>query len=97
MEVDANPKSLACGQSFLCVQSVLVPNEEGVDTPYDLKSLFTLPLRTLCKNLGIANCESKNKFELRRAIAMFFSYKEKLEANGLKPSSHAGRLTSTLC
>jgi hypothetical protein len=28
---------------------------------------------------------------------MFFSYQEKLEANGLKPSSHAGRLTSTLC
>jgi hypothetical protein len=44
MEVDANPKSLACGQSLLCVQSVLVPNKEGVDTPYDLKSLFTLPL-----------------------------------------------------
>jgi hypothetical protein len=64
MEVDANPKSLAYGQSFLCVQSVLVPNEEGVDTPYDLKSLFTLPLQTLCKNLGITNCGSKNKFDL---------------------------------
>ena len=97
MEVDANPKSQSYGQSFLCVQSVLVPNEEGADTPYDLKSLFTLPLRTLCKNLGIANCGSINKFELRRAIAMVFSYQDKLEASGLKPSLHAGRLTSTLC
>jgi hypothetical protein len=97
LEVDANPKSQTYGQSFLCVQSVLVPNEEGIDTPYDLKSLFTVPLRTLCKNLGIANCGSKNKFELRKAIALFFTYQDKLEANGLNPSSHAGRLTSTLC
>jgi hypothetical protein len=44
MEVDANPKSLAYGPSFLCILSVLVTNEEGVDTPYDMKSLFTLPL-----------------------------------------------------
>ncbi len=62
-----------------------------------LKSLFTIPLRTLCKNLGIANCGSKNKYELRKGIALFFSYQDKLEANGLKPSSHAGRLTSTIC
>jgi len=97
LEVDPNPKSQTYGQSFMCVHSVLVPNEDGVEEPYDLKALFTLPLRTLCKNVGIANCGSKNKFECRRSIATFFSYQDELETNGLKPTSHAGRLTSTLC
>ena len=97
LEVDPNPKSSTYGKSFLCVHAVLVPSEEDANKTFDLKNLFTLPLRTLCRNMGITNCGSKNKFECRRAITAFLNYQEKLEANGLKPRSHAGRLTSTLC
>lgn len=52
----------------MCFHSVLVPNDEWLDKPFDLKALLTLPLRTLCKNLGVVNCRSKIKFECQRAI-----------------------------
>ena len=101
LEVNPNPTKTiqTYGQSLICVHSVLVPNEDGVEERerYDLKALFTLPLRTLCKNVGIANCGSKNKFECCRSMATFLSYQDKLETNGLRPTSHAGRQTSTLC
>ena len=83
----------------MCVHSVLMPSEEdAAGKRFDLKALLTPPLWTLSRNLGIANCGSKNKFECRRAmIAAIFSYQEKLETNELGPRSHAGDLTSTIC
>ena len=97
MEVDPNAKSQTYGRSFMCVQSVLLPNQQGVPSPYNRKDLFTVPLRTLCKNLGISNCGSKNKFECRRAIAAYLAYEEQLQKHGLQPSSYHGRQTSSLC
>jgi hypothetical protein len=99
LDVDPNPKSQMYGKSFMCVHSVLTPSEEAAaGKRFDLKALLTPPLWTLSRNLGIANCGSKNKFECRRAmIAAIFSYQEKLETNGLGPRSHAGDLTSTIC
>jgi hypothetical protein len=44
LEVAPNQKSQTYAQSFMCVHSVLVPNDELIDEPYDLKELFTLPL-----------------------------------------------------
>ena len=81
----------------MCVHSVLLSCEDNTENLFDLKTLFTIPLRILCRNLGIVNCGSKNKFECRRTIAALFLYQDKLETNGLMPRSHAGRLTSTLC
>ena len=83
----------------LCVSSIPFSCQAKtiLRNTFDLKTLFTLPLRILCRNLGIVNCGSKNKFECRRTIAALFSYQDDLETNGLKPRSHAWRLASTLC
>jgi hypothetical protein len=43
------------------------------------------------------NCGSLSKYEIRRAIATYFSYQERLEKNGMLPSSAASCMTSTVC
>lgn len=63
----------------------------------NLTTLTVSHLRQLCKNLGIMNCGSLSKYEIRRAIATYFSYQERLEKNGMLPSSAASRMTSTVC
>ena len=64
---------------------------------FDLKSLTVDHLRKLCTNIGIVNCGSQNKFNCRKAIATYFRYQDTLETSGLKPMSHASRVTSTIC
>jgi hypothetical protein len=96
MEVDPNSKSPTYGTSAMCVQSVVITNQEGQSSPFNLKDLYTLPLRKLAKNIGVANCGSKNKYDCRRAIAAYFEYHRTLTIHGLAPTSHHGRQTSTL-
>jgi hypothetical protein len=99
LEIDANPKSKAFGEEFLTAQSVRLqstsPNEPEV--VFDLKTLTVDHLRKLCTNIGIVNCGSHNKFNCRKAIATYFRYQNTLERNGLRPTSHASRVTSTIC
>jgi hypothetical protein len=47
--------------------------------------------------MGITNCGSRNNFNCQEAIAAYFRYEDTLDANGMKPTSHASRLTSTIC
>ena len=47
--------------------------------------------------MGITNCGSRNNFNCQEAIAADFRYEDTLDANGMKPTSHASRLTSTIC
>ena len=99
LEVDKSQKSSTYGQSFLCVHSVVIESGEqgGAETLVDLKGLFTVQLRTLCKNMGIPNSASRNKYECRRMLARLFTYQDKLETSGLKPTSNAGLMTSSIC
>ena len=64
---------------------------------FDLKSLIVEQSRKLCANLGIVSCGSQNKFNCRQAIAGYFRYQDALDINGMKPTSHASRLTSNIC
>lgn len=101
LEVDKSPKSSTYGQSFLCVHSVVIgggqDQEAGAETVVDLKGLFAVQLRTLCKNMGIPNSASRNKYECRRMLARLFTYQDKLETSGLKASSNAGLMTNSIC
>ena len=47
--------------------------------------------------MGITNCGSRNNFNCQEAIAAYFRYEDTLDTNGMKPTSHASRLTSTIC
>ena len=69
----------------------------GAETLVDLKGLFAMQLQTLCKNLGIPNSVSQNKYECCRMLARLFLYQDKLETIGLKPTSNAGLMISSIC
>jgi hypothetical protein len=99
LEIDSNSKSKGFGKEFLTAQSVrLQPTSpDQPEVIFDLKSLTVEQSRKLCANLGIANCGSQNKFNCRKAIARYFRYQDALDVNGMKPTSHASRLTSTIC
>ncbi|KAI2492718.1 hypothetical protein MHU86_21825 [Fragilaria crotonensis] len=96
LEVDSNRKSKNYGQENLVAQTVTV-NLNFKEIVVNLTTLTVSHLRQLCKNLGIMNCGSLSKYEIRRAIATYFSYQERLEKNGMLPSSAASRMTSTVC
>jgi hypothetical protein len=96
LEVDTNRKSKNYGQENLVAQTVKV-TVNFRDIIVNLKVLTVSHLRQLCKNLGIMNCGSLSKYKIRRAIATYFSYQERLEKNGMLPSSAASRMTSTVC
>jgi hypothetical protein len=53
--------------------------------------------RILCKNVGITNFGSKNKFECRKMLANFLDYQKRLDAHGLYLASNVARITSTIC
>jgi hypothetical protein len=72
---------------------VIVNNNE---TLFDLKTLIVDHLRRLCRNIGVVNCGSFNKFDCRKALATFLKYQEKLDEKGLSASSASARLTSTI-
>ena len=62
LEVDSNPKSKTFGTEFLVVQTVnVIVNEKEVK--FDLRTLVVDHLRRLCKNVGVINCGSFNKFD----------------------------------
>jgi hypothetical protein len=99
LEIDTNPKSNAFGKEFLTAQSVRLPSssQNDLEVVFDLKTLTVDHLRKLCTNIGIVNCGSHNKFNCRKAIATYFRYQDTIETSGLKPTSHASRVTSTIC
>ena len=83
----------------LTAQSVRLPpsSSDEPEIVFDLKTLTVDHLRKLCTNVGIANCRSHNKFNCRKALATYFRYQDALETNGLKPTTHASRVTGTIC
>jgi hypothetical protein len=98
-EIDPNPKSKGFGKEFTVAQSVCIQPASADEPPvvYNLKLLIVEHIRKLCSNIGITNCGSQNNFNCRKAIAAYFRYEDALDANGMKPTSHASRLTSTIC
>lgn len=96
LEVDSNPKSKRYNQELLVAQTVKV-TINGVERMVDLAGLVLDHLRRLAKNLGVLNCGSLNKYDIRQAIASYFTYQESLEEKGLVASSNASRITNTVC
>jgi hypothetical protein len=72
-------------------------DDSATTTIYQLGTLSIDNLRKLCKNIGVVNCGSHNKYNCRKAIATYFKYQDKLVATGMTPSSHSSRVTSTVC
>jgi hypothetical protein len=64
LEVDSNPKSKRYNQELLVAQSVKVTTN-GVERIVDLTGLVLDHLRRLAKNLGVMNCGSLNKYDIR--------------------------------
>ena len=96
LELDPNPRSKSYGSECLVAQTVRVNVNNG-EVIVDLKILIVDHLRRLCKNVGVVNCGSANKFECRKALATFIKYQDELERKGLTATSTASRLTSTIC
>ncbi len=98
-EIDPNPKSKGFGKEFTVAQSVCIQPASADKPPvvYNLKLLIVEHIRKLCSNIGITNCGSQNNFNCQKAIAAYFWYEDALDANGMKPTSHASSLTSTIC
>jgi hypothetical protein len=103
LEIDKTSKSATYGQEFLVAKSVSIPStNSSIDDPVlkpamDLCLLSVENLRKLCTNLGISNAGSYSKFNCRKAIAICFRYQESLANNGIRPTSHASRVTNTVC
>jgi hypothetical protein len=92
MENDPNTKSTTYGNEFSVVTSVKL--KDGGQ--YNLKSLTVEQTRVLCRNIGVLNCGSMNKFCCRKAIANFITYQSSLMMAGLNPRSNWARVTSTV-
>jgi hypothetical protein len=98
LELDPNPKSKYFGSECLVAQTVTVKDDDtGEEILYDLKPLVLDHLRQLCRNVGVCNAGSMNKFELRKALAAFINYQNELDRKGISATSTASRLTSTIC
>ena len=97
LEVDNLPKSPNYGQEFNVVQGIKLLDDNGCKYVFDLNNLALDQTRQLCRNVGVTNCGSMSKYHCRQAIARFFEYQDKLETNGIAPTTHASRLTSTIC
>ena len=95
LEIDKNPKSKTYGAEFLVAQTVNVIVDDK-PVVFDLNTLTVELIRRLCKNIGVVNCGSFNKFECRKALATFLNYHDDLHNKGLSARSAAGRLTSTI-
>lgn len=96
LELDPNPRSKYYGSESLVAQAVAV-NVDNREVVVDLKTLVVDHLRQLCKNIGVVNCGSANKFDCRKALATYIKYQDELERKGLTATSTASRLTSTIC
>jgi hypothetical protein len=103
LEIDKTHRSAMYGQEFLVAKSVSFPytnssiDDQVLKPAIDLCSLSVENLRKLCTNLGISNTGSFSKFNCRKAIAICFRYQESLANIGIRPTSHASRVTSTVC
>ena len=100
LEIDPNSKSKGFGKEFMLAQSMCKHLASADEPPviYNLKLLVVEHLCKLCSNVGFTNCCSQSNFNSRRAIARtYFTWEDTLDAYGMKPTSHALRLTSTLC
>ena len=98
LEIDSRKQSSTYQSEFLVAKSVQVPsNDPGEEFKIvDFNSLVVDHLCLLCKNIGITNFVSKNKFECRKMLADFLDHQKRLN-NGLHPASNAARITSTIC
>jgi hypothetical protein len=94
------------GQEFLVAQSLnipaanrntLDPNLPSCPIVFNLSVLTVDNLRNLCMSLGISNAGSLSKFNCRKAITTYFWFQEPLANIGIRPTSHAARITSTVC
>jgi hypothetical protein len=94
LEIDSRKQSSTYQSEFLVAKSVQVPsNDPGEEFKIvDLNSLVVDHLRLLCKNIGITNFGSKNKFECRKMLADFLDYQKRLDAYGLHPASNAAKI-----
>jgi hypothetical protein len=96
LEADPNQKSGTYGTEFPAVQAISV-QVDGEEEEFSAHTLTVDQFRIMCKNVGVSNCGSKNKFQCRTAIARHFRFLDDLDKRGLKPTSHASRVTSTVC
>jgi hypothetical protein len=98
LEVDTNPKSKRYNQELLVAQSVKVSMNGVATIVVHLKGIVVDHLRRLAKNLGVLNCGSLNKYDIRRAIASHVTDQESREEKRRVGSSrHASRITNTVC
>ena len=95
LEVDHNKKSAYFGREELVAMSVTV-TIDNVETVIDLKTMILDHLHQLCKNVGVKNVGSSNKFEIRKSLASYFKYLDELEKKGLAPTSIVSQMTSTI-
>jgi hypothetical protein len=96
LELDENERSKTHGKEFLVVQSIRL-NVDEKTTFFELKKVRCAHLRKLCCNMGLQNCGSLNKFECRRRLAGQIQYEHALDTHGMKPTSNASQITSTIC
>ena len=106
VEIDKTPRSATLGHEFLVAQTVNIPSSNGntldpnlpsCPIVFDLCVLTVDNLRNLCVSLGISNAGSLSKFNCRKAIATYCRYQASLDKMGIRPTSHAARITSTVC
>jgi hypothetical protein len=101
LEIDKTHRSATFGQEFLVAKSVRVPSTNGkVDDPptvFNLGDITVDNLRKLCTNIGVSNAGSLSKFNCRKAVAIYFWYQESLSNIGIRPTSHASGITSSVC
>jgi hypothetical protein len=96
LELDPNTKSKYFGSECLLTETVTIKEDDTEEKiVYDLKPLVLDHLRQLCRNVGVCNTGSMNKFELRKALAAFINYQNELDQKGISATSTASRLTST--
>lgn len=107
LEVDKTYRSATFGEEFLVAQSVTIPSPNGnisenrlspsLPLIFDLRLFSVENLRKLCTCFGISNSGSLSKFNCRKAIAFSCRYQQSLSNMGIRPTSHASRVTSTVC
>ena len=77
--------------------TTLDPNLPPCPILFNLCVLTVDNLRNLCMCLEVLNTGSLSKLNCRKAIATYCRYQESLDRTGLRPTSHAARITSSVC
>lgn len=101
LEVDPNKKSDSYGREYKLAYKVEIPKKTGVgdeDKQYfEINQLTVIQMRAFARQLGVSNCGSMNKFDIRKSIANTFLYREKLHKAGISAGSSWARSTNTVC